>query len=83
MQQVQNSIGKLHIDNVFLGSDIDPQNQLLVASLDINNFNRFEDGLYSYYNENRRRSKLDELFHKLKIWSIKKSAGIKNTKLYY
>lgn len=82
VQQVQNSIGKLHIDNVFLGSDIDPQNQLLVASLDINNFNRFEDGLYSYYNENRRRSKLDELFHKLKIWSIKKSAGIKNTKLY-
>lgn len=77
VQQVQNSIGKLHIDNVFLGSDIDPQNQLLVASLDINNFNRFEDGLYSYYNENRRRSKLDELFHKLKIWGIKKSANIK------
>ena len=82
VQQVQNSIGKLHIDNVFLGSDIDPQNQLLVASLNITKFNRFEDGLYSYYNENRRRSKLDELFHKLKIWGIKKSAGIKNNKLY-
>lgn len=78
VQRVQNTIGKLHIDNVFLGSDIDPQNQLLVACLNINKFNRFEDGLYSYYNENRRRSKVDEIFHKLKIWGLKKSAGIKS-----
>lgn len=77
VQQIQNTIGKIQIDNVFLGSDIDPQNQLLVASLNINKFNRYEDGLYSYYNENRRRSKIDELFHKLKIWGIKKSANIK------
>lgn len=78
IQQVQNTIGQIHIDNVFLGSDIDPQNQLLVASLNINKFNRYEDGLYSYYNKNRRRSKVDELFHKLKIWGLKKSAGIKS-----
>lgn len=77
VQYVQNTIGKIQIDNVFLGSDIDPQNQLLIASLNINKFNRYEDGLYSYYNKNRRRSKIDELFHKLKIWGIKKSANIK------
>ena len=77
VQKVQDTIGRLHIDNVFLGSDIDPQNQLLVACLNIDKFSRYEDGLYSYYNENRRRSKPDEIFHKLKIWGLRKSAGIK------
>lgn len=76
VSDVQNTIGKLHIDNVFLGSDIDPQNQLLVACLNIDKFIRYEDGLYSYYNENRRRPKLDEYFHKLKLWGIKKTANI-------
>lgn len=76
VQQVQNTIGKLKIDNIFLGSDIDPQNQMLVASLGLDKFIRYEDGLYSYYNENRRRSKADELFHKLKIWGLEKFSGI-------
>lgn len=76
VKQVQSTIGKLNIDNVFLGSDIDPQNQLLVASLGLDKFSRYEDGLYSYYNENRRRSKADELFHKLKILGLEKISGI-------
>lgn len=76
VKQIKNTIGKVHINNVFLGSDIDPQNQLLVASLGLDKFNRYEDGLYSYYNENRRRSKIDEIFHKLKIHGLEKIAGI-------
>ena len=56
---------------------IDPQNQLLVATMNIDKFNRFEDGLYSYYNKNRCRSKLDALFHKIKIWGLKQISGIK------
>ena len=79
--EVQERIGSLGIDAVFLGSDIDPQNQLLVAALGKKSFYRYEDGLYSYYNENRRRSFMDMLFHKLKIKILAQMAGI-NSSLY-
>lgn len=76
--EVKNSIGKIGIERAFLGSDIDPQNQLLVAALGMKDFYRYEDGLFSYYNEDRRRPKTHEIFHKFKIWLLKKSAGIKS-----
>ena len=77
-QSVKNNIGKLGINNVFMGSDIDPQNQLLAAVLGKTEYYRYEDGLFSYYNEDRRRPKTHELFHKLKLWLLKRSAGIKS-----
>lgn len=79
VQQVRDTIGRRGISRIFLGSDIDPQNQLLAAALGADSFIRYEDGLYSYYNENRRRSSIDAAFHKLKILGLEKLAGIKNT----
>ncbi|SHJ53638.1 polysialyltransferase family glycosyltransferase [Propionispora hippei] len=74
--EVRASIGILRINTVFLGSDIDVQNQLLVGALDIDNFCRYEDGLYSYYNEDRRRSLARSFFHQTKIALLKTMAGI-------
>lgn len=78
VDEVKNTIGKLNINHIFLGSDIDVQNQLLVGALDKREFYRYEDGLYSYYNENRRRPITHMLFHKLKIHVIEWMSGIKN-----
>lgn len=74
--EVRDTIGKAGIDTVFLGSDIDVQNQLLAGALNIDQFCRYEDGLYSYYNEDRRRSPARSLFHKFKINILKIMAGI-------
>lgn len=79
--EVREAIGGIGIDNVFLGSDIDPQNQLLTAALGKTGFYRYEDGLYSYYNENRRRSFGHEWFHKLKLKGLELAAGI-STAMY-
>jgi hypothetical protein len=78
VNQVTDTIGSLGIDDIFLGSDIDVQNQLLVGALGKCQFYRYEDGLYSYYNENRRRPLAHMLFHKLKIHAIEWMAGITN-----
>lgn len=67
IEKVQNTLGKLNIDNIFLGSDIDPQNQMLVATLGKNTFYRIEDGLFSYVNHTRKRSFLKVHFHRFKI----------------
>lgn len=67
IEKVQNTLGKLNIDNIFLGSDIDPQNQMLVATLGKNTFYRIEDGLFSYVNHTRKRSFLKIHFHRFKI----------------
>lgn len=76
VNQVKESIGELNIDDIYLGSDIDVQNQLLVGALGKDKFYRYEDGLYSYYNEDRRRSLTHMLFHKMKIQLIKLISGI-------
>lgn len=78
VNEVKNTIGRIGIDQIFLGSDIDVQNQLLVGALGKKEFYRYEDGLYSYYNQNRRRPISHMLFHKLKIHAIEWIAGIKN-----
>ena len=78
VREVKHTIGKFGIDNIFLGSDIDVQNQLLVGALGKQEFYRYEDGLYSYYNENRRRPISHMLFHKLRIHAMEWVAGIKN-----
>lgn len=76
VKYVQKTMGSLNIDYIFLGSDIDVQNQLLVGALGQDRFFRYEDGLYSYYNENRRKPVLHSAFHQLRIYLIKKIAGI-------
>lgn len=74
--EVRNTIGKVGIDTIYLGSDIDVQNQLLAGALNVDNFYRYEDGLYSYYNNDRRRSITRSLFHRFKISMLKIAAGI-------
>ena len=73
---VKENIKPLNIDKVFIGVDISPVNQLLVMAVGKNEFYRFEDGVYSYINENRRRKKSHALFHKLKTYLLKWISGI-------
>ena len=73
---VKENIKPLNIDRVFIGVDISPVNQLLVMAVGKNEFYRFEDGVYSYVNENRRRKKSHALFHKIKTYLLKWIAGI-------
>ncbi len=79
---VREKMRPIGFDNIFLGSDIDPQNQLLVAALGKDSFCRYEDGLFSYYNEDRRRPLTHEVFHRLKLNLLAKAAGI-STKLAF
>ncbi|WP_425058565.1 hypothetical protein SCACP_32220 [Sporomusa carbonis] len=74
--EVRNTIGKIGINAIYLGSDIDVQNQLLAGALNIDHFCRYDDGLYSYYNEDRRRPLTHRLFHKFRIYILKMLAGI-------
>lgn len=76
VRQVQSDIRDLPVDRAFLSSDIDPQNQLLIAAIGLTSFYRFEDGLYSYYNKDRIRSKSHEYFHKIKLKMIQALSGI-------
>ena len=73
---VKKNIKPLNIDRVFIGVDISPVNQLLVMAVGKNEFYRFEDGVYSYINENRRRKKSHALFHKVKTYLLKWISGI-------
>lgn len=73
---VKETIKPLNIDKVFIGVDISPVNQLLVMAVGKNEFYRFEDGVYSYINENRRRKKSHALFHKVKTYLLKWISGI-------
>ena len=73
---VKENIKPLNIDKVFIGVDISPVNQLLVMAVGKNEFYRFEDGVYSYINENRRRKKSHALFHKIKTYLLKWISGI-------
>lgn len=76
-QYVKDNITPLNIDNVFIAVDISPVNQLLTIAVGKNYFYRFEDGMYSYFNDNRRRKKSHAVFHKLKTYLLKFVAGIK------
>lgn len=73
---VKETIKPLNIDKVFIGVDISPVNQLLVMAVGKNEFYRFEDGVYSYINKNRRRKKSHALFHKVKTYLLKWISGI-------
>lgn len=75
-QYVKDNITPLNIDNVFIGVDISPVNQLLVMAVGKNQFYRFEDGMYSYFNENRRRKKSHAIFHKIKTYLLKFASNI-------
>lgn len=73
---VKKYIKPLNIDNIFIGVDISPVNQLLVMAVGKNKFYRFEDGIYSYINENRKRKKSHAIFHKIKTYLLKWISGI-------
>ena len=73
---VKETIKPLNIDKVFIGVDISPVNQLLVMAVGKNQFYRFEDGMYSYFNENRRRKKSHAIFHKIKTYLLKFASNI-------
>lgn len=76
VEEVRNTIGKVGVDTLYLGSDLDVQNQLLAGALNIDQFYRYEDGLYSYYNADRRKPITHRLFHQWRIHLLKWAAGI-------
>lgn len=76
-QYVKDIIAPLNIDNVFIAVDMSICDQFFVMAAGKNTFYRFEDGMYSYFNENRRRKKSKVFFHKLQALMLKFAAGIK------
>ena len=76
VKTVRTTIGQAGIEQVFLGSDIDPYNQLLVAALGKGSFWRMDDGMYSYSYEEKRRKPLHRIFHQLKASCMKRMLGI-------
>lgn len=81
VENLKKTFYNIHFDNVFLGNDLEPKNQLLLATLNITHFNRFEDGLYSYYDRKIYHNILNAYFNKFKIFIQKKLYGI-NGKIY-
>lgn len=77
VQYVKNNIAPLNADNIFIAVDMSICNQFFVMAVGHNQFYRFEDGMYSYFNENRRRKKSKVFFHKLQALSLKFISGIK------
>ena len=76
---VQEQIGSVGIDEIFLGCDVDPYDQLLVATLGKESFWRLDDGMYSYSYAEKRRNRLHQLFHQLKAVYMKRQMGIKSS----
>ena len=71
VQYVYDNIKPLNIDNVFIAVDMSICDQFFVIAVGKNKFYRFEDGMYSYFNENRRRKKSKVFFHKLQAYLLK------------
>ena len=77
VKYVKENIKVLDVDNIFIGVDTSIPNQLFVEAIGKNSFYRIEDGMYSYFNETRRRKKSHAIFHKIKAYLLKWICGIK------
>ena len=77
VKYVKENIKVLDVDNIFIGVDTSIPNQLFVEAIKKNSFYRIEDGMYSYFNETRRRKKSHAIFHKIKAYLLKWICGIK------
>lgn len=77
-QKVKETIGRISFDRAFLGCDVDPYNQLLLATLGIESFYRMDDGMYSYSYAEKRRNVLHRIFHRWKASYMKRKMGVRS-----
>lgn len=64
---IKEKIKPLNFDEAFVGSDVNVADQLLLSALDMKHFYRLDDGMWSYYNEDRKRPFHKAKFHELQI----------------
>ena len=76
---IMENIKILNLDRAFVGSDVNIQDQLLMSALGITNYYRLDDGMWSYYNEDRKRSKSKAFFHRLQLEAVAHMYGINSS----
>lgn len=75
-EQVRAMVGAVKMDQAFLASDTGRQTQLLVALLGLKSYIRYDDGMFSYYNQDRKRPLSHTVFHQLMLRLMAWVAGI-------
>ena len=73
---IKEKMKPLNFDEAFTGSDVNVADQLLLSALDIKHFYRLDDGMWSYYNEDRKRPFHKAKFHELQIKLAAMTFGI-------
>ena len=76
---IKNNIGVIGFDNAFVGSDVNIQDQLLMSALNMTTYYRLDDGMWSYYNEDRKRPWHKAFFHKLQLEVVAYLYGINSS----
>lgn len=64
---IKEKMKPLQFDEAFVGSDVNVADQLLLSALDMKHFYRLDDGMWSYYNEDRKRPYHKAKFHEMQI----------------
>lgn len=75
-EQARAMVGPVKMDRAFLASDTGRQTQLFVALLGLKSYIRYDDGMYSYYNKDRKRPLSHTLFHQAMLRLMAWAAGI-------
>ena len=73
---IKKNMKPLQFDEAFVGSDVNVADQLLLSALDMKHFYRLDDGMWSYYNEDRKRPYHKAKFHKMQIKLAAMTFGI-------
>ncbi len=73
---IKEKMKPINFDEAFTGSDVNVADQLLLSALDMKHFYRLDDGMWSYYNEDRKRPYHKAKFHELQIKLAAKTFGI-------
>jgi hypothetical protein len=67
VKYIKEKMKPLRFDEAYVGSDVNVADQLLLSALGMNHFYRLDDGMWSYYNEDRKRPFHKAKFHELQI----------------
>lgn len=76
---IKEKMKPLQFDEAFVGSDVNVADQLLLSALDMKHFYRLDDGMWSYYNEDRKRPYHKAKFHEMQIKLAAMTFGISSS----
>lgn len=76
VKYIKENIKPLQFDDAFVGSDVNVADQLLLSAIGMKNFYRLDDGMWSYYNEDRKRPYHKAKFHEMQIKLAAMTFGI-------